>query len=212
MRFIRKKAPDVNQSRTDLVASASRPYRIALTGAALLFVALLTATILIILIANARQESLEEEVAITLTAAFASVSHTQTAVAITPTPAPLPVAGEYAFAALPDSPTYSAAATCDHQEIAGEARDASGQPLDGFGVRVWGDYLTPQWTLTGPAAQQPPGHWTLTLDGVVNRRVWAQLTLGERYLSAPVEIVFEAAGCDQNRADVIFAQIAPLEG
>ncbi len=46
---------------------------------------------------------------------------------------------------------------------------------------------------------------------MLNRRVWVQITAANRILSAPVEIVFDASNCEQNRVEIVFEQIAPLE-
>ena len=92
----------------------------------------------------------------------------------------------------------------------GQVLNEEGEPEDRFSVMVWGDY-TPQQTLaTGEIAELAPGHWAVSLEGQVNRRLWVQVVAGDRYLSAPVEIVFEEANAERGAAEVIFRQVRPL--
>jgi hypothetical protein len=190
--------------------TSSRPYQIALTVAVLLFLATLTAAILIILIANARRESRETQFDVTLTAVYSDVVQTENALLITPTPAPLPVYGQFPFVPDADGPVYSAAETCDQQILTGSVLDQQGDLTDAYRVDVWGDYLPRRVLSTGALAQQNEGRWTLPLTSTINRRLWVQLAAGDRYVSAPVEIVFGAENCDQNRVEIVFKQITPL--
>jgi hypothetical protein len=189
---------------------SSRPYKIALTVAVILFLMLLTGSILILILVNSREENRQSEFAITLTAVLHEVQVTQTAAAFTPTPAPPVTPGAYPFA-LEGNPVYAAAPTCAGQTVGGEVLDLDGHPTDAFQVRVWGDYLAPQVLLTGEIERQPDGRWSLALDGMVNRRLWVQVTAGDRYLAAPVEIVLEGTRCDQNLVEMVFRQIGALE-
>jgi hypothetical protein len=200
----------VTVNRSDDVFSNQR-YRVALTIAIILFLLTLTAAIVIIIIASAREADRENMFEVTLTAAFNELHATQTAAFDTPTPAPTLVYGQYPFALAPDSPHYSASPACVGQVVTGRVLDEGGNPVDGFQVQVWGDYAVPPQTLpTGQLAGQDRGHWTLTLEGVVNRRVWVQLTAADRYFSGPLEIVFAGGDCTRNQVEVVFQQIAPL--
>jgi hypothetical protein len=176
-----------------------------------LFLATLTAAVLLILLSNAREEDRELEFEITLSAVFDRLNQAGTAAAMTPTPAPPLVYGRYPFALRAGSPAYSAAETCDEYILAGSVFDQQGEPTDAFRIMVWGDYVGPQFALTGEVAHQPKGRWTLPLDGMVNRRLWVQLLAAEHYVSAPVEIVLDADNCDQNQVELTFEQTAPLE-
>ncbi len=85
-----------------------------------------------------------------------------------------------------------------------------GTPTDAFHLAIWGDYTPPQVIPTGEMAGQEPGRWTLTLDGVLERRLWIQLTADDRYFSPPTEIVLKGSDCTQNHAAITLQQIAPL--
>ena len=189
---------------------SSRSYKIALTVAVLLFLVTLTAAIVIIIITSAREHDREAEFEITLTAAAEKLHEAQTAVADTPTPAPELTYGTYPFARS-GSPTYAAASNCALQVLTGRVLDGEDNPIDGFEVRVWGDYLAPQTVLTGEIVQQERGRWTLALEDTVNRRVWVQIAAVDRYLSSPVELVLGADDCSHNQVEVVFKQAAPLE-
>jgi hypothetical protein len=198
----------VNRPGNDVFPS--HRYRIALTIAIILFLITLTAAILIIIIASAREADRETMFEITLTAAFTELHQMQTAVLDTPTPAPTLVYGQYPFGLAADSPRYSASPGCIGQVLAGRVLNQDGKPVDGFEVRVWGDYMSSQTVQTGPLAGQGTGRWTLIVERVANRRVWVQLTAADRYLSAPVEIVFAGGDCAQDQVEVVFQQTAPL--
>ncbi len=188
--------------------TSSRPYRIALTSAVLLFLATLTVAILAILIARAREEDRQAEFSLTLTAVFNERDQTNPVGGTgTATPAPPVEAGRYPFV-LDTDPVYSAAETCDHQIVTGSVLDQEGNPIDVFQVKVWGDYSPLVFLRIG---EVEPGWWGVRLDGMVNRRVWVQLVYENRYLSAPVEIVLAGENCDQNRVEVDFKQIESLE-
>lgn len=191
--------------------SPSRPYKIALTIAVVLFLLTLTIAVLIIIIANARETDREAEIEITLTAAFAQINRMQTAAAPLPTGAPPIVRGEYAFVAVDDTPIYSAGTHCDTHVLTGQIVDEAGAPLDGLTIWLWGDFVDPQHVITGEGAQQPAGSWLVALQGGLNRRVWLQVMAGERHVSPPVEIVFDADDCTRNRAMVALQQVAPLD-
>jgi hypothetical protein len=199
----------VNRSGNDVFSS--HRYRIALTIAIVLLLLALTAAILIIIIASAREADRESTFEVTLTAAFNELHQMQTAIFDTPTPAPTLVYGQYPFALAPDSPHYSAAVGCTSQVLVGQVLDQNGDPVDGFEVQVWGDYVTPAQTVqTGQLAGQNTGRWMLALENVANRRVWVQLTAANRYFSAPVEIVFADDDCARTQVEVVFQQSAAL--
>jgi hypothetical protein len=179
---------------------SSRPYKVAFTVAVLLFLATLTATALVIIIANARQESHEDRFDITLTALSDRMIQTETALAATPTPAPPLVFGHYPFTLGGGRLVYTAAETCEQQVLDGYVYDQQDNPTDAFRIAVWGDYLSPQFLSTGAAVEQAEGQWTLR-----------QVMAAERYVSAPVEVVFSAGDCAQNRVQILFVQIAPLD-
>ncbi len=193
---------------------ANRPYQVALTVAVILFIVTLTISILVLIISREESQDREQAFDMTLTAIYADVSQTQAALADrlrTPPDVPPPVYREYPFALAPDSPRYAAAATCSEQVIDGTVRDMDGQPTDALNITVWGDYLDAQTVPTGELAGQDAGRWRVTLSGPANRRVFVQLHAAGRYLSAPVELVFDATDCARNRATVDFVQIAPLQ-
>ena len=199
------KACAVQLKSNDL--TSSRPYRIALTSAVLLFLATLTVAILAILIGRARDENRQAEFGLTLTAVFNDQQQTDTVTTGTPTPAPVVELGRYPFA-LNTDPIYSAAETCDHQIVTGDVLDIAGNPIDEFQVKVWGDYSPLVFLRIG---EVEPGWWGLRLDGMINRRLWMQLVYENRYLSAPVEIVLAGDNCEENRVEVDLKQIEPLE-
>jgi hypothetical protein len=195
----------VPQRSDDL--TSNRIYRIALTSAVLLFLATLTMAVLAILIARAREEDRQAEFSSTLTAVFDNSQPTGTAKVGTATPAPPVTLGNFPFEMQGD-PVYSAAETCDQQDVTGTVLDQNGDPKDEFQVKVWGDYSPLVFLRIG---EVEPGWWGLRLDGMLNRRVWVQLVYESRYLSAPVEIVFAGDNCEQNRVEVDFRQIRLLE-
>jgi len=192
------------------VISYSRSYKIALTIAIGLFLVLLTGSILILILVNSREENRQSEFAITLTAVIHEVQSTQTAAAYTPTPAPPLTPGVYPFT-LDGNPVYLEGPDCSGQVVSGDVLDLNGAPTDSFQVSMWGDFLARQIILTGEIERHADGHWSLALDRMVNRRLWVQVTAGDRYLSAPVEVVLDAAGCDRNRVEIIFRQTGALE-
>ncbi|NDJ76788.1 MAG: hypothetical protein GYB65_11060 [Chloroflexi bacterium] len=187
----------------------SRAYMIGLTTAILLFLATLTTVVITILIARARQTEREDEFDLTMTAVYATMRELERAVVEVPT-APEITPGVYAFE-VQGSPAYSAAEVCDGQTLTGRILDADGSPTDAVTVRVWGDFTPDRVVDTGPVVGLEPGEWRLTLAGMVNRRVWVQLTVGEQYVSAPVAAVFSEEGCDANTASITFRQVTPTE-
>ncbi|MBI5958622.1 MAG: hypothetical protein HY866_07805 [Chloroflexi bacterium] len=189
----------------------SRPYKIALTATLVLLFITVTAAILIIILNSARSETRETEFDLTLTDVNHTIAQMQTAAAVTPTPAPRLTYGIYPFELASGSPKYSAALACDGVYLLGQVVDQEGEPVNGFSVRVWGDYLTPQTALTGEIARQDRGRWALPLVGKVNRRLWAQMWIADRFLSAPVEIVYDAQDCTHNRVEINFRQVLPLD-
>ncbi len=189
--------------------TSSRLYKIALTVAVVLFFATLTVTILVILISNARQEDRETEFGLTLTAVLSEMA-TAEAIASS-TPAPPVELGQFPFAPNSSSPSHDAAETCDQQIVAGRILDQEGSPTDAYQVLVWGDDVEPQMIFTGELAGLPAGEWQVVLTGMVNRRLWAQVSAAGRYLSAPVEIVLDTDDCARNRVDLSFEQTGPLE-
>jgi len=188
---------------------SSRPYKIALTVAVVLFFATLTVTILVILIGNAREESRETEFGLTLTAVLSEIS-TAEAIAST-TPAPPLELGHFPFTPGAGSPHFAAAETCEQQIVAGRILDEEGSPSDVFQVLLWGDDVESQTLFTGELAALPAGEWQLILSGMTNRRLWVQISAAGRYLSAPVEIVLDADDCERNRVEIVFEQTGPLE-
>jgi hypothetical protein len=185
--------------------TSNRTYQIALTSAVLLFLATLTVAILAILIARAREEDRQVEFDLTLTALFNDRHSTPTAPFGTATPAPVVIAGQYAYG-MPSGPVYSAAETCDHQIVTGTVLDQSRRPMDAYQVKVWGDYSPLVFLRIG---EVEPGWWGLRLDGMINRRLWVQLVDENRYLSAPVEVVFSGDDCERNRVEVDFRENGP---
>jgi len=188
----------------------NRAYRNALAIALVLFFVTLTGAIILAIITSARQTEREDAFSATVTAVVSSAEQTLAARDIPPTPAPAIQPGEYAFAVDPPGPRYGPSDLPTSQVVRGQVLDAEGQPEDRFSIVLWGDY-TPQQTLaTGEMAEMEAGHWAVSLEGQVNRRVWVQLTAGDRYLSAPIEIVFEEANPARSAADVTLRQVRPL--
>jgi hypothetical protein len=192
---------------------SSRPYKIALTVAIVLLLVTLTSSIVIILIADARQEDRETAFNQTLTAVYGEVGATQTSLA----PLAADEAGDaYAFALVGDGVTLTEGPGCAHQYVFGQVLSldpatAGGVAVDAVSVRIWGDYMAAQTVSTGVDVGQEPGHWRLALEGTLNRRVWVQLGLDDRLVSAPVPVRFAAGDCDHTEAMLVFQQIAPLE-
>lgn len=183
--------------------SPSPAYRLALSGAALLFLAMLTIALLILLLDNARQDNQQAGFTATLTAIATDLSFEPVQPPETLGDTPL-VAGQFPFALHDGAVTYGAGSTCDVQEIGGQVTGEDGQPTDALALLVWGDYVAPRLVLTGEIAGYPPGRWGTTLPGNVPRRVWAQVTGAGQMLSAPVEVVFNGGNCAQNAAQIIF--------
>ncbi len=186
-------------------ASPSRAYRLILSGAALLFLAVLTVALLILLLDDARERTQQQEFSATLTAIAANLAFAQAEMTAAAGDTPL-TAGQYDFAVRDDTVTYRAGGSCDAQEVGGQVMSVERLPTDAFALLVWGDYLAPRLVLTGEVAGYPPGTWALTLPGSVHRRIWIQVTGAGRTLSAPVEVIFSAGDCAHNAADVIFEQ------
>lgn len=192
---------------------ANRRYKIALSGTIVLLAFAVTIAVLVLIFADARQESRETEFETTLTALFADLALTQAAANASPligaTLPPL-TPGSYPFVVRAGDPRYSRPATCTYPRIRGEVRDLNGALTDAYQVQVWGDALPLQIVLTGEPAGQPAGSWQVTLNALAHRRVWVQLSAGGRYYSAPVEVVFAAGVCDRAQATIVFEQGAPL--
>lgn len=188
---------------------SSRPYKIALTIAVVLFLVVLTTSVLILILVSARDKSRRNEFEITLTAVVRSFQGTPRA-DITPTPAPELTYGSYPFV-LGGSPVFSPATGCQGEHLSGQVLDQQGKPIDSLTVLVWGDYFETQSLSTGEIAHQDQGRWKLDLQDRANRRLWVQIVGGSRYLSAPVEIVFDAARCDQGQVEIVFRQAGPLD-
>lgn len=186
----------------------SRLYMMSLTAAILLLSVMITILMVLVIIRDTDND--DSETSRLLTAAFADASQTQTALAITPTPAPPVSPGVFAFQAA-DSPNYDAAPSCNRQIVTGLILNSDGQPTDAFSVQVWGDYTSLSLAMTGPVAGQHSGHWSMPLGGMLNRRLWVQVTAGGRVFSAPVEIVFDRTDCAHNQAELTFQQVAPIE-
>lgn len=189
----------------------SERYRMWLTIAMLLSLATITLSAVVVIITNARERDREEDFDLTLTAVWRIAGNSTVAPAQTSTPAPVITPGVFPFAANEDSPTYSAAESCDTPVLTGQIIDASGSATDEYQVRIWGDFMRVRSVFTGDLANESPGVWTLTLTDRLNRRLWVQVSDGDRTLSAPVEIVFNGADCERNRAEVLFVQVAPVE-
>lgn len=190
-------------------ARRSSTYMFALTAALLMMFLLFTSAIVLIIVGRAGDKKKDREFNITLTSIYADVNATNAARIVTPTPAPPITQGEYLFA--PDAdPVFSALESCTAQIVSGQVLDNEGNPTDRYTVLVWGDFLPTTPITTGELSGEGEGRWTLVLNGMVNRRLWAQITAGNRYFSAPVEIVFDQAACDRNHVDIVFRQIAPL--
>lgn len=187
-----------------------RAYRNALAIALILFFFTLTGAIILAIITSARENEREDAFNATVTAVVYAAEQTLAARATPPTPAPAIRPGEYAFAVDPSSPRYERSDLPTSQVVHGQVLDVDGQPEDRFSIVLWGDYTPPQTIVTGEIAELEAGRWAVSLEGRVNRRVWVQLSAGDRYLSAPVEIVLEEANPERSAAEVIFRQVRPL--
>lgn len=193
---------------------ANRPYQVALMVAVLLFLVTLTISMMVLIISRDDQEDRQQAFDTTLTAVHAAMLQTQTALldrVHTPEDVPPPVYREYPFVLASGAPRYTAADSCNQQVLAGTIRDLAGQPVDALNVSVWGDHIATQTVLTGELTGQDPGRWRVTLDNAASRRVFVQLNAAGRYVSAPVELIFDATDCAHNRASVDFEQVAPLQ-
>jgi hypothetical protein len=188
----------------------SRPYKIGLSVAVLLFLVMLTAVIVILVIANARDERQEREFSSTITAVWSNSAATQTAVADLTGSA---LSGPFAlpFALVPGSLTLSAGETCTSQTLSGQVLDREGGPYPGLSVMIWGSALAPVLVETAGDDAERPGTWTFTLDGTTSRHVWVQLVDGEQPLSPPVAVVFEASDCERNHAALALRQSGPTD-
>lgn len=188
----------------------TRPYKTALAVAITLLFITLTAVIILLIITSAREDEREQEFSATLTAVQHSAQQTSGALETTATPAPEVIAGQYPFVLQASGPRYGAAPEPESQLVHGLILNDAGQPLDGISVIVWGDYTPLQALATGELAGQEAGRWALALEGQINRRIWVQLAAGGRYLSAPVEVVFEEMDNLRSAAELIFYQTGPL--
>ena len=187
-----------------------RAYRNALAIALVLFFVTLTGAIILVIITSARETEREDAFSATVTAVVASAQQTLAGRATPPTPAPAILPGEYAFAVDPPGPRYGRSDLPASQVVRGQVLAAEGQPEDRFSIVLWGDYTPLQTLATGEMAELEAGRWAVSLEGRVNRRVWVQLAAGDRYLSAPVEVVFEEANPARSAAEVTFRQVRPL--
>ncbi|MEB2288033.1 MAG: hypothetical protein OZ934_07985 [Anaerolineae bacterium] len=202
---------DESYSVTGSAPPSSRAYRLMLAGTVLLFLGMLTAAMLVILLANAQEASRESDFAATLTALAPGMYFVQSDFAPSPEPGTALVSGEYPFVPSNDSPSFRPGDSCAEHVVTGSILDSGGQPTDALAVLAWGDYVAPRLLLTGEIAGHEAGHWQLAVAGGINRRVWVQLAGTGRYLSAPVEIVFSAGDCERTLASVIFEQRAALD-
>lgn len=179
----------------------NRRYQIALTAAILLFLAMLTLTILAVILVSGREEDREAEFESTLTAIFQAAPLAEITA----------VVGDYPVMLAAGSPSYTTAPSCDQPTLTGTIRDRDGAPTDAFSVAIWGDLVPYQVLQTGSAAGQDSGQWALTLDSAADRYVYVQILSDDRYRSAPVTINLYAADCVHNAVTVDFTQIAPLD-
>jgi hypothetical protein len=171
-----------------------------MTIAITLFLATLTITILLAILASASRHDLKEDFQVTLTAVFAN--------------APLTYEGDYPFSG--DSLIYSAAESCDAHVLTGFVFDLAGNPLDNLIVQVWGDFMAGRQSVRPGNDPAMPGRWRAVLPGVMKRSAWVQLaTDGEgdtlRYLSPPVEVLFDEGDCVRTQAEIVFEQVAAVE-
>jgi len=185
----------------------SRPYRVSLTITIVLLLLTVTAMIVLIIINNAQEDDREAALNLTITAVVDQMHITQTALIATPTSAPQVVLGQYLFALVADSPTYSAASDCNAQYLIGRILTENETPTDAYTVFVWGDYLPEQTVLTGEPSGQPEGQWRLELPDMLHRRVWVQLWAGDRYVSPPIEVIFNETDCTRNQAEIVLKRV-----
>ena len=190
--------------------TTSRTYRLMLTGSVLLFLATLTAAVLVIILSNAEERDLQQNFEATLTAIAGRTFLGQIEFVGTPEVPPEVIAGEYPFTLRAESPFFSGGTSCAEQTLTGQISDNDGTPTDAYSVLVWGDYVTPRVLLTGEIAQQPPGQWSLTVPGNINRRLWVQVMAAGRFFSEPFEVVFVADDCTRNQATLVVDQTGPL--
>lgn len=188
----------------------NRTYRRALAVALTMCFVTLTGAIILAIISSARESEREAQFNATVTAIVSAAEQTLVARETPPTTAPQIQPGVYPFEPDPSSPRYGRSELPTSQVVYGQVLDADGQPEDRFTVIVWGDYTPPQTVSVGEIAEQEAGHWALALEGRVNRRLWVQLSAGERYLSAPVEIVLSESNPARSAAEVIFRQVGTL--
>jgi len=188
----------------------SQMYRLLLTGSILLFLATLTGVILVIILANAQERDQQRAFEVTLTAIAKNSFRGQVEFTTTPQRVLSITPGEFPFALREGSLVFSGDASCDEQTLVGQLVNDTGAPVDGFAVLVWGDYVAPSIRHTGEIAGQATGAWALTVAGDINRRMWVQVVAEGRYLSEPVEILFDGDDCTRNRANLVLAQTAPL--
>ncbi len=184
---------------------------VALSAALLMMFLLFTGVIVLIIVGRAGDKKKDEEFTVTLTSIYADVNATDAARIVTPTNAPPITPGAYIFA-LDADPAYSGTESCSAQIVTGQVLDSDGNPTDRYTVLIWGDFLPDTPITTGELSGEAEGKWTLVLNGMVNRRLWVQITAGNRYFSAPVEIVLDQTACDRNRVELTFRQIAPPGG
>lgn len=204
---------DESRPTNDATVFASERYKAAFTIAMMLFLVTLTMAILVLILASAREEDRESQFETTLTAVYSEIQQTGTAnvdPTATPPAVPAPVSGQYPITLDAESPVFSGREPCTAQHVSGQVRDADGMLTDAFSVQIWGDFFDTRTLQTGELGGFDTGEWELALDGMRNRRVFVQIMGADRYLSAPVEIIFTAEDCDANRARLYFFQTGPL--
>jgi hypothetical protein len=131
-----------------------------------------------------------------------------------PSPTPTNTQSPFAFIIQQGTPllrdNFANAAGCNWQGIAGQVINERGEAVVGVQVRVTGDGIAEQFTISGTNTFYGPSGWEIPVSNQTNSgRYRVELIANGQQVSPTVEIVFPNS-CQQNLALINFVQTRPF--
>lgn len=131
-----------------------------------------------------------------------------------PSPTPTNTQSPYAFIIQQGTPllrdNFANAAGCNWQGLAGQVINERGEALVGIQIRVTGDGIPEQFTISGTNTFYGPSGWEVAVDNkITTGRYRVELIANGQQVSPTVEIVFPNS-CQQNLALINFVQTRPF--
>jgi len=131
-----------------------------------------------------------------------------------PTPTPTNTQSPYPFIVQQGTPllrdNFANTAGCNWQGLAGQVVTDRGEAVVGVQVRVTGEGISEQFTITGTNTFYGPSGWEVAVDNKTNGgRYQVTLLYNNTQVSPTVEIVFPNS-CQQNLALINFVQTRPF--